>query len=238
MTRSQQVREQRYLVITSTANQPPVGINFDENVSTDENQTSTISDEENEDNTDNTTSDTKELKSNVWRYARKLSPNEAQCLKCKIKVRTNHGATTTLRKHLIIKHHLVELSSRLSSRKINKHSINHEKKRRLDHLANLAIFEDGRSFGDFRKSGIKRFLDEAIPGNLVHLNLPVVEPKNRSRVLSISIPFSSPITILQGSPQKNDSLGHPCRKLAEINRNMKKFLGEISAETPKTSSKK
>ena len=42
------------------------------------------------------------------------------------------------------------------------------KKIRLDHLASLTIFEDRRTFGDFRKCGTTKFLAEAIPGNFLH----------------------------------------------------------------------
>jgi hypothetical protein len=44
-----------------------------------------------------------------------------------------------------------------------------EQKNRLDYLANLAIFEDGRTFGYLRKLGIAKFLAEAIPGFFFHI---------------------------------------------------------------------
>ena len=45
----------------------------------------------------------------------------------------------------------------------NSQSITKESKSRLDHLVNLAIFEDGRTFSDFLASAMKKFLAEAIP---------------------------------------------------------------------------
>ncbi|CAF3030240.1 unnamed protein product [Rotaria sp. Silwood2] len=109
----------------------------------------------------------KNLKSNVWYYAKKLSSDEAQCKICKLYVKTINGGTTTLRKHLINKHHLIHLACPAASRPTTSNTITHEQKARLDHLANLAILVDGRSFGDLRKTGIRKFLSEAIPGNYI-----------------------------------------------------------------------
>ncbi|CAF4473115.1 unnamed protein product, partial [Rotaria sp. Silwood2] len=81
-------------------------------------------------------------------------------------VKTINGGTTTLRKHLINKHHLIHLACPAASRPTTSNTITHEQKARLDHLANLAILVDGRSFGDLRKTGIRKFLFEAIPDYL------------------------------------------------------------------------
>ncbi|CAM2728392.1 unnamed protein product [Rotaria socialis] len=51
--------------------------------------------------------------SNVWKYAvRDSNPNFAICSLCKEhrRISTNNGSTSTLRKHLIIKHNLKELT--------------------------------------------------------------------------------------------------------------------------------
>lgn len=107
------------------------------------------------------------LKSTVWQYAKKISPVQAQCNICKSYIGTNRSGTTTLRKHLIHKHkinHLILVSS--TSKPTS--SFQKDKKIHLDHLANLAIFEDGRTFGDLRRPGLRKFLSEAIPDK-VHI---------------------------------------------------------------------
>ena len=122
--------------------------------------------EEDEDNATNTTDDEKRLKSNVWNHAKKISLDQAQCSICKMYIKTVRSGTTTLRKHLIHKHKLTHLISSAPPKPRKTASITRERKIRLDHLANLAIFEDGRSFGDLRKNGIRKFLSEAISGKL------------------------------------------------------------------------
>lgn len=106
------------------------------------------------------------LRSSVWTYATKISGVKAQCNKCKKFVKTFNGGTSTLKKHLIDIHGLTHLKSLPSSRaKNDKTEITRERKNRLDYLANLAIYEDGRTFTDLRKSGMRKFLAEAVPGN-------------------------------------------------------------------------
>ncbi|CAF3500538.1 unnamed protein product [Rotaria socialis] len=112
------------------------------------------------------TNDEKQLRSNVWKYAKKISKETAQCIKCKLSIKTPAGGTTTLRKHLIKKHNLTHLILYANPRTKIDSSISREQKNRLDNLAYLAIFEDGRAFGDLRKNGITKFLAEAIPDNL------------------------------------------------------------------------
>ena len=104
------------------------------------------------------------LKSNVWKYAKKISKAEARCIKCKAVVKTPGGGTSTLRKHLVKKHNLTHLLLRAPARSHTNDSLPREQKGRLDYLAYLAIFEDGRTFGDLQKPGIAKFLAEAIPG--------------------------------------------------------------------------
>jgi hypothetical protein len=135
------------------------------NVTTEENHEDTNENDTNEDDTDDNVVE-KQLKANVWNYAKKITTEQAQCMKCKLFIKTVQGGTTTLRKHLVSKHGLCQLELNSSPRQ-KKNTISREKKKRLDHLANLAIFEDGRTFGDFRRSGITKFFAEAIPGNIL-----------------------------------------------------------------------
>ncbi|CAF2955450.1 unnamed protein product [Rotaria sp. Silwood2] len=104
-----------------------------------------------------------QLRSNVWNYAKKISKEKSQCNICKKYIKTPGGSATTLRKHLVTIHNLTHLALEANPRVKIDNSISPEQKLRLDYLANLAIFEDGRTFGDLRKSGISKFLAEAIP---------------------------------------------------------------------------
>ena len=136
---------------------------------TNDNQDAIVEEDGNAPQQDDNKDDIRDLKSRVWNYSRKRSADEAECLTCHAIIRTNNGATSTLRKHLVLKHNFINI--RLTSTRRNKTaapSINRERKLRLDYLANLAIFEDGRTFGDLRKSDLKIFLDEAILGILFY----------------------------------------------------------------------
>ncbi|CAM4898820.1 unnamed protein product [Rotaria socialis] len=104
--------------------------------------------------------------SNVWKYAvRDSNPNFAICSLCKEhrRISTNNGSTSTLRKHLIIKHNLKELT--LSTGKISnvRDQIDPIRKQQLRKLAIDCIIRDSRTFNDFQKSGIKRLLHELVP---------------------------------------------------------------------------
>jgi BED zinc finger len=104
------------------------------------------------------------LRSSVWKYATKITPETARCNKCGKTMKTIYGGTSSLRKHLLHQHNIVPTPSRKSSTRPKLTSISKEKKSRLDYLLKLATFQDGRSFGDFRKSGMINFLAEAVPG--------------------------------------------------------------------------
>ena len=125
------------------------------------------------------------LKSSVWNHAKKISKDKAQCVTCKAYVKTPCGGTTTLRKHLMTKHNLTHLTLRANSRIKKDNSMSRERKIRLDHLANLAIFEDGRTFGDLRRSGITKFLAEAIPGDIFS-EIRLINTHNRYRFFYIN----------------------------------------------------
>lgn len=104
------------------------------------------------------------LKSNVWEFAKKISPGLAQCGTCARLIKTSAGGTTSIRKHLISQHGIKSLATQSTTRRKAVNSITRERKARLDHLLNLAIFQDGRTFGDFRRPGVMKFFAEALPG--------------------------------------------------------------------------
>ena len=117
------------------------------------------------------------FRSSVWKHTTKITPDTARCNQCGKTIKTIHGGTSSLRKHLLYQHNIVLTSSRKSSTRTRFTSISKEKKSRLDHLLKLATFQDGRSFGDFRKSAIMKFLAEAVPGE------NIVRPKTSEFML-------------------------------------------------------
>jgi hypothetical protein len=112
-------------------------------------------------------------KSPVWQYFKRVQINgvyRAQCLiaQCPTTLSIPNGSTSSLFKHLKNIHKITTLKKKFNGRVIEGRvvpKLTKEKKKTLDHLALAAIVKDGRSFNDFHKSGIKRFLDAAIPGN-------------------------------------------------------------------------
>lgn len=91
----------------------------------------------------------KALRSAVWKYATKVTPLLARCNQCGKEIKTGCGRTTSLRKYLSRQHHINDLLNKsVNKRQPKLDSISKHKKDRLDHLAKLAIIEDGRSFGE------------------------------------------------------------------------------------------
>ena len=78
------------------------------------------------------------------------------------------------------KHNLTHFTLRANSRIKKDNSMSRERKIRMDHLANFAIFEDGRTFGDLRRSGITKVLAEAIPGDIFS-EIRLINTHNRYR---------------------------------------------------------
>jgi len=115
-----------------------------------------------------TTNETTSVKSSqVWQYAvRCPDSNFSRCCLCpdNKKISTNNGSTSTLRKHLIAKHQLHELALPNSKRKSIPSSISNNKKQHLHDLFINCIIRDGRTFNDFEKPGMKKILQEIIPG--------------------------------------------------------------------------
>jgi hypothetical protein len=105
--------------------------------------------------------------SQVWQYAERCpGTNYSTCCLCpdKKKISTNNGSTSTLRKHLISKHQLHDLELPPAKRKLPASSITDDKKQHLHGLFIKCIVRDGRTFNDFQKPGMKKLLEELIPG--------------------------------------------------------------------------
>ncbi|CAM4822508.1 unnamed protein product [Rotaria magnacalcarata] len=105
--------------------------------------------------------------SEVWKYAiREDDPNYATCCLCKEykRISTNNGSTSTLRRHLILKHKLKDLILPNIKTKRSTLSMDPIRKQQLHNLSVDCIVRDSRTFNDFEKPGIKRLLQEFIPG--------------------------------------------------------------------------
>ena len=121
----------------------------------------------------NTTGKLKPLKSPVWSYFKRVLIDgiyRAQCLEngCTKTLAIPNWSTSPLYKHLREIHKIEDLKKKPNGRGIVGgviHKLTLTKKKKFDHLALEAIIKDGRSFNDFNKSGLKRFLQYAIPGN-------------------------------------------------------------------------
>jgi len=105
--------------------------------------------------------------SEVWKYAIRLpNSNYSTCCLCPDhkKISTNNGSTSTLRKHLISKHQIDQLSLQNGKRKRPISSININRKKELHQLFINCIIHDGRTFNDLQKPGMKKLIQELIPG--------------------------------------------------------------------------
>lgn len=102
-------------------------------------------------------------KSLVWNYADKLPNGKAKCLKCNKEISIKDHSTTCLRRHV---NRCQKLSIFSPKKNVQKSSskISSDMKDRLDRLVYSCLIQDGRSFSDFQKPGIVRFLQEALPG--------------------------------------------------------------------------
>ena len=102
------------------------------------------------------------MKSVVWRYATKLQNGKAKCHNCNREIACKDHSTTGLHRHL---HRCINISKFTSSSGNSfKSSVRNDVKKKLNELVFKCIIEDGRSFGDLRKPGITRLLDQILPG--------------------------------------------------------------------------
>jgi hypothetical protein len=111
--------------------------------------------------------------SQVWQYANRCpGTNYSTCCLCpdKKRISTNNGSTSTLRKHLISKHQLHDLALPPAKRKRTVSSITNDKKQHLHGLFIKCIVRDGRTFNDFQKPGMKKVLEELIPGKFIWIS--------------------------------------------------------------------
>ncbi|CAF1378545.1 unnamed protein product [Rotaria sp. Silwood1] len=109
-------------------------------------------------------------KSKVWDYFKQVNVNgilKAECLHddCKIQLLMPNMSTTSLRRHLHHVHQLDEFKiCKKDLHKNRKKKLPPQVKKQLDKLLIEAVVRDARSFTDFDKPGLKRFLQFALPG--------------------------------------------------------------------------
>ena len=114
------------------------------------------------------------MKSPVWNYFERVLIDgvyRARCLKngCDKTMALINWSTSPLFKHLRDIHQIQNLKKKSNGRVIVgriTRKLSKIKKKKLDDLAAEAIIKDGRSFNDFNKTGLKHFLQFAIPGNI------------------------------------------------------------------------
>ncbi|CAF2193906.1 unnamed protein product [Rotaria magnacalcarata] len=109
--------------------------------------------------------------SDVWKYFQRIDSEEklyAKCLvqKCPKLLSTPQHSTTTLFRHLRDVHKIDEFRKKKKEKIVHNRiqkRIPEKLKRTLDRAIVKAIVEDGRSFGDFSKSGFRKFIELALP---------------------------------------------------------------------------
>ncbi|CAF1609609.1 unnamed protein product [Didymodactylos carnosus] len=105
------------------------------------------------------------ISANVWEHARKDGNDDelAICSICGKSISLSNKSTTTLRNHLIAVHGKTEL--KLENITKTKRTIPINKKHELDELCLKCIVQDGRAFGDLRKTGILKLFRAVMPGD-------------------------------------------------------------------------
>ncbi|CAF2890154.1 unnamed protein product [Rotaria sp. Silwood2] len=108
--------------------------------------------------------------SRVWAYFERMYGDQGLQAKCLVSdcakvLSTPLHSTSTLIRHLRDVHKVDELKpkEKLVNRSTDQR-IPVKLKKKLDGAVVAAIIEDGRSFGDFSKSGFQKFLQLALPG--------------------------------------------------------------------------
>ncbi|CAF1489878.1 unnamed protein product [Adineta steineri] len=102
------------------------------------------------------------MKSEVWDYATKMPNGKAKCNKCKKDYSCKDHNTSSLRRHLNQCLNTSKFSS--NENKTSTKKIDNERKKKLNELVYQCVIQDGRNFGDLRKPGMIRLLNEIVPG--------------------------------------------------------------------------
>ncbi|CAF1437369.1 unnamed protein product [Adineta ricciae] len=113
-------------------------------------------------------SDSVDRKSHVWEYFERCQDSEvlkAKCFLCGDELRTPNYATSSLIRHLEQRHNLQQAAqTQVLPVRTKSNKLSRAERKRLDSLAIVAIIQDGRSYGDLHKSGMKKLIDGLQPG--------------------------------------------------------------------------
>ncbi len=119
-------------------------------------------------NSDDSQDDSIRKESVVWEYAtRNIDNQTATCSICNAVIRTTNWSTTGLRKHLTQVHKLMTMAPVVAAKKS---TISQKLRKELHELIVKSIIQDSRSFNDFRRPGMMKFLKKAVPGKHPILN--------------------------------------------------------------------
>ena len=108
-------------------------------------------------------------RSPAWMFFQRITVDDrlkAKCLidGCTTTLSTPFHSTSTLIRHLRDVHKMEDFQSKeVLPNPSNKKKISSHMKKRLDDAVLVAIIEDGRSFSDFSKKGLKKFIQVALP---------------------------------------------------------------------------
>lgn len=118
----------------------------------------------------------------VWVYFQRTTVEDRLKAKCLVDgyttiLSTPSHSTSTLIRHLRDVHRMKDfqlqedLPHHASKKRISTHL-----KKRLDDAVLVAIVEDGRSFNDFSKKGLKKFIQEALPSKRTVYSFETASP--------------------------------------------------------------
>ena len=92
--------------------------------------------------------------SSRWKYMAKQQNNKAKCNLCDALLSRTNGTTTGMRKHLFLIHKLECFAVTTSNKRSRPNRLSIDEKKKLDSLAISCIVQDGRGFGDLRRSSL------------------------------------------------------------------------------------
>ena len=102
--------------------------------------------------------------SSLWKYMSKQQNNKAKCNLCDAVLSRTNGTTTGMRKHLFLIHKLECFAITTSKKRSRPNRLSIDEKKKLDSLAINCIVQDGRGFGDLRRSGLLKLFNHLLPG--------------------------------------------------------------------------
>jgi hypothetical protein len=150
-----------------TTDQPPSATNPSSSSKTTSSYFDTIEVTANNNN-DDSQDDAIRKESMVWEYAtRNIDNQTATCTKCNAVIKTTNWSTTGLRKHLTQVHKITTMPPVVA---VKKSTISPKLRKELHDLIVKSIIQDSRSFNDFRRPGMMKFLKKAVPGKHPILN--------------------------------------------------------------------